>query len=93
MGATLSYNKNLEVLIYEKDKLSLSTRLLDTNGNLKKITEFDKGYLTLILEDKKGKDYEEIIPLDEFLSELGLKRYNKRYFGGINKNNLRIQKG
>lgn len=89
--ATLSYNKENEALVYKRDKYTLITRLYNCNGKLCKVNQFNKGYLALQLQDKQGKEYEEYIPLDNFLSDLGQKKNLDKYFKGINKTNLIIK--
>ena len=88
--ATLHYNKNLEALVYKRDNLILTTRLYDCNGKLKKINEFNDDFIILELEDKKGKKYEEFVPLNEFLTELGMNKLHDKYFKGITKDNIVI---
>ena len=65
--ATLRYSKNLKALIFENNKNYLTTILPNCNGKIEKVNDFNKGFLTLQLEDVKVESYEEIIHLNIFL--------------------------
>ena len=91
--ATLRYSKNLKALIFENNKNYLTTILPNCNGKIEKVNDFNKGFLTLQLEDAQGESYEEFIPLDSFLNKLGLGHKQHLYFKGINKDNIKILQG